>query len=417
MKKTEIAYTDANKVLAEITGDIVGYFDLSDLLDKVVSLVMRLLQAEVCSIFLEDKEKNPGRIRMVAGSGFAKTLVGKAEYEIGEGFTGFIAQTGRKFNIRNREDLQNLSHEGKFLWKGTFDSVQWPSARNEFRSLLAMPLKIKNHIFGVIKVENKDIAFGPYFSKEDECIFEMIANVVALAIENAKFHSRVETQLKAISAKAAHRINNQAANYDGIDLDFEEELENPICNKDNLRKIHKKLIETTTSLKRMTGEFRNLGKPMSLNRKHLSINDIVRDAAWFAKPPDYIKIELCLDETIPHVLIDERMSESIGELIRNAITALSNKPQKVEKHGLIRITTEYDEKIEKRYVNIKVDDNGPGFPPKFPVFEPFNSTDPKSSGLGLSTVKELIEMHNGTIRAISSDLGGACIKLNIPITD
>lgn len=415
MKVKGIEYSDINQVLSDITGSLVGQFNLEELLDKVVTLAMRLLNAEVCSIFLEDKEKHPNHIKMMAGSGFAKVLVGEAEYKIGEGFTGFIAQTGRKFNIKTQKELQSLINEetGEQIWRGKHDTQQWTSGENEFRNLIALPLKIKDQIFGVIKVENKHRDFGSFFSSEDERIFEIIANVVALAIENARLHSKTETQLKAISAKAAHRINNQATNYDGIDLDLESELKNPICNKQNLSLIHTRLIDTTKNLKKMIGEFKNYGKPLELQKKLCSINKIIKDEAWYAKPPKEIRIEADIDEAIPDLLLDEgRFAESIKELLSNSMKAISKTHRGA---GLIKITSTIIRKnAGEKEVIVKVEDSGPDFLPNFPVFEPFNSTDPQSTGLGLATVKELVEKHGGSIRAYTSSYGGACVEFTIP---
>lgn len=412
MKSQSLKYSDINTVLAEITSAIVGHFDLQDLLDRVVGLAMRLLNAEVCSVFLNDKQ-NPGHIRMMAGSGFAKKLVGKAEYKIGEGFTGFVAQTGLKFNIKSKKELVTLASEaeGSFIWKGKHDSQQWESGANEFRNMIALPLKIKNEIFGVIKVENKDRSFGNAFSEEDEGIFEIIANVVSMAIENARLHAEIETQLKAISAKAAHRINNQSATYDGIELDLLDEIQNPTCDKENLARICRALVTTTSNLKRLTSELKNYGRPITLNRKYLSINKIAQEEAWLAKPPEQITIELALDQTIPDILIDERFTESIRELLRNAITAIWSSEKRA---GMVRITTQLQIVSGNNIVVVRIEDDGPGFPPQFPVFEPFHSTNPQSSGLGLTTVKELVEQHGGKIQTCESSLGGACLEIRIP---
>lgn len=404
---------DINLVLSEITGELVGQFNLEDLLKKVVVLAMSLLNADVCSIFLEDKEKHPNVIKMMAGSGFAEVLVGKAEYKIGEGFTGFVAQTGQKFNIKTQMELKNLINEstGETIWKGKHDFEQWRSGENEFRNLLALPLKIKNEIFGVIKVENKRKECGDYFSSEDLRIFEIIANVVALAIENAKLHNKIESQLKTISAKAAHRLNNQAAKYDGIHVDLEEELQCQIPDKQNLVKICERIMDTTKNLKNMIKEFRSYGRPLELRKKHCSINQVIKDEIWYSKPPAEIVIIQDLDATIPNILLDEgRFAESMKELISNSIKAI-NKTKKIG--GRIKITTKQCTGAECN-VEIKIEDNGPNFPPNFPIFEPFNSTDPQSTGLGLATVKELIEKHGGSISAEDSPYGGACIKVNIP---
>ena len=412
--ENKLEYKDINQVLSDITGALVGQFYLKDLLDKVVTVAMRLLKAEVCSIFLEDKEKHPNRIKMMAGSGFAEVLIGEAEYEIGKGFTGFIAQTGRKFNIKDSKQLQNLKDEetGATIWEGKHDDKQWATGESEFRNLVALPLKIKNQIFGVIKVENKREDFGNYFSDEDERIFEIIANVVALAIENARLHSKIETQLKAISAKAAHRINNQAANYDGIELDLESELLDH-CNKDNLSFIHKRLIETTKNLKKMIGEFKNYGKPLIIEKKVSSINKIIKNEVWYAKPSEKIKIEHDLDDTLPDLLIDEgRFAESIKELIFNSMKAVEKN---LTEEGLIKLKTELKKEENIKEVIVNIEDSGPGFPESDLIFEPFYSTDTQSTGLGLATVKELVEKHGGTIQADKSILGGACIQFTIPI--
>jgi phosphoserine phosphatase RsbU/P len=188
-----------SSVLSVITGSLAGLIDLPKLLDRIVSLSMSLLHAEVCSIFLEYTEK-PEYIRMVAGSGFARKLVGKAEYQRGEGLTGYIAKSGAKLNIRSKEDLLNVvdNEGGEPVWKGKHDILQWPSGNNEFRNMIALPLKIGDHIFGVMKVENKELAKGLYFYKGDEEIFNILVNFVAMAIDNARLHARLAEQQRVI---------------------------------------------------------------------------------------------------------------------------------------------------------------------------------------------------------------------------
>ena len=173
-----------SKALAEVASAVVGHFKMQELLDQIIDITMKTLNAEVCSIFLEDREKNPGYIKCVAGSGFAKKIINIAEYKIGEGFTGSIAKLGLPLNIRNEEQLK------QYKWKGKYDNIQWTSGKSEFRNLIALPLRIKDRILGVIKVENK--INGAYFTDEDQTNFETISNVIALAIENAKLHEKTE---------------------------------------------------------------------------------------------------------------------------------------------------------------------------------------------------------------------------------
>jgi signal transduction histidine kinase len=284
---------------------------------------------------------------------------------------------------------------------------------NEFRNLIALPLKIKNQIFGVIKVENKIETVGTCFSSEDETIFEIIANVVSLAIENARLYQQIEGQLKAISAKAAHRINNQAANYDAIELDLEAELQSEICNKENVRTITDRLKLSTRNLKKMIAEFKNYGKPLQLDKQPCSFNKIVQDEIWLARPPEAIIIDRDLDEKIPEVSIDAgRFAEAIKELISNALRAVAKNPGK---GGRIHIQTHLASNTNPPVIVLSIEDTGPGFPLGLPLFQPFNSTDPQHIGVGLATVKELVRQHGGEIWAEKTDLGGARIQFTIPI--
>jgi signal transduction histidine kinase len=403
---------DINKVLADITGALVGQFKISILLDQVVETSMRTLNAEVCSIFLKDRENDPEILTMMAGSGFAEKLVGKAKYRIGEAFTGMIAKYGRKFNIKNREELEHLTVNDKHVWVGKFDEAQWPSGQSEFRNCIALPLKIKDQILGVIKVENKRREFGPCFTDADEQYIETIANVVALAVENVRLHEQTENQLKTIAAKAAHRINNQVTNYDAIQLDLDDQAGVTIPDRQKMKEMAKRIEVTTSSLKRMVSEFKNYGKPLVIERRPCDLNSIVSDEVWLAKPPANISITKELDPALPLVRLDAgRFAEAIKELLRNSTKAIGTRVGKIE----VKTFPPKPDGIIVSHVVIEISDTGPGFPPQFPVFEPFQSTDPQSTGLGLSTVKELVEAHSGIISASKNSQGGAIIRMQIPV--
>lgn len=76
-------------------------------------------------------------------------------------------------------------------------------------------------------------------------------------------------------------------------------------------------------------------------------------------------------------MMDGRISESIKELIFNAIKAISKTSRK---SGTINITSKLIKEKKGGVVLVRVEDSGPGFPQNFPIFEPFNSTDTQSTG-------------------------------------
>ena len=65
---------DVTLVLAQVASAVVGQFEMASLLNRIINTTMMALHAEVCSIFLEDKEDEPGVLKCVAGSGFARRL-------------------------------------------------------------------------------------------------------------------------------------------------------------------------------------------------------------------------------------------------------------------------------------------------------------------------------------------------------
>ena len=73
-------------------------------------------------------------------------------------------------------------------------------------------------------------------------------------------------------------------------------------------------------------------------------------------------------------------------------------------------------RLEGKRLVVLVRDEGPGFagaPEAF--FEPFATTKARGTGLGLSTVKRLIEAHHGSIHVESPDSGGARITVRLPL--
>jgi two-component system sensor histidine kinase AtoS len=70
----------------------------------------------------------------------------------------------------------------------------------------------------------------------------------------------------------------------------------------------------------------------------------------------------------------------------------------------------------KKRVEIRVRDEGPGIPPKAMarVFEPFYTTKEKGMGIGLFLAKKIVEAHGGTIEARSREGEGTEFRIELP---
>ena len=84
----------------------------------------------------------------------------------------------------------------------------------------------------------------------------------------------------------------------------------------------------------------------------------------------------------------------------------------------VRINAFYNE--NQRQAVIEVTDNGPGIPQHIlpdALFEPYKTTKPGGSGIGLWQVRRLMNSLNGTVSAENVSDNGARFVLKLPRVD
>jgi signal transduction histidine kinase len=110
----------------------------------------------------------------------------------------------------------------------------------------------------------------------------------------------------------------------------------------------------------------------------------------------------------------EKMNRVIENLIMNSKDAFFNANQEILKKNILVDTT-----CDKTGVVIRFSDNGPGIPEeiKASIFDPFTTTGKKTGvGLGLSTVRNIVASHSGTIEVKNDEkTGGAVFELIFPV--
>ncbi|HUB96983.1 MAG TPA: ATP-binding protein [Stellaceae bacterium] len=114
--------------------------------------------------------------------------------------------------------------------------------------------------------------------------------------------------------------------------------------------------------------------------------------------PNGVAVELDLKAGRDQARIDaERLRQVVINLHENAMQAMEATPG-----PRLAVRT----RAERQQIEIIFDDNGPGIAPEHlgKVFEPLFSTRPFGTGLGLATVKQIVEQHGGSIE-LASTLG------------
>jgi two-component system sensor kinase FixL len=161
-----------------------------------------------------------------------------------------------------------------------------------------------------------------------------------------------------------------------------------------------------------------------------TLNQLVRDLLLFARPPQPhpipVDVRSVLFATIDLLRGDDAHAEvrvtlageapaisADAELLKIVfLNLLINSAQAMKGHGTITI----DISPAPDMCRVVLTDSGPGIPPEIRarLFTPFVTTKARGTGLGLSTVKRLIEAHQGEIRVESPDAGGARVTVLLP---
>lgn len=121
-----------------------------------------------------------------------------------------------------------------------------------------------------------------------------------------------------------------------------------------------------------------------------------------------VEVQVKLDPAADRVLIDRiQVQQVILNLVRNAIEAMAESQVR-----RLRIASK---KAEGGYVEVSIDDSGPGLPDVIAgqLFQPFVSTKAEGMGLGLSICHTIVNGHGGRIWSQPSRLGGTAFHFTL----
>jgi PAS domain S-box-containing protein len=152
-------------------------------------------------------------------------------------------------------------------------------------------------------------------------------------------------------------------------------------------------------------------RPQELTLSNVDLNGLLRSLAallqpeWQAAGVDFV---LDLDPDLRSVRADE-------ELLRQAfLNVLLNACQAMPKGGTIRITTARD---QDEQVRVAIADEGVGIPTGDldKIFRLYYTTKPDGSGIGLSIVYRIVQLHDGSIDVSSEAGNGTTFVVRLPL--
>jgi len=166
------------------------------------------------------------------------------------------------------------------------------------------------------------------------------------------------------------------------------------------------IVGQVAAMKGLVDAFAQYARLPSPRIERLDINALVTEVLHMYEGS--IPIDSHLAAGLPPVAGDPALlGQVLVNLMKNAQEALEGSAA-----PLISVSTAQ----HGSQVSLCVQDNGHGFPEELwdRLFEPYVTSKPKGTGLGLPVVKKIVEEHHGSIAVDNPETGGARICVSLP---
>jgi PAS domain S-box-containing protein len=284
-------------------------------------------------------------------------------------------------------------------------------------SYICVPLRSGTRTLGAMTFVYTES--GRHYAEQDLAFAREVAARATLAIENAFAYKRVN-ELNQVKDEFLATLSHELRTPLNAILGYGYMLSKGTLNPEGQASAIAVLTRNAESLKQMIEEVLDVSRVASgklrLTVRPLDLAPIMDDAIATVQPAALAKgvtLQPAIDRHAPQVSGDaDRLRQVVWNLLSNAVK-FSQRGGRVD----LRLEALNDA------VRIVISDDGQGIDPAFlpHVFERFRQGESRGTreqgglGLGLAIVRELTELHGGTVAASSEGLGkGATFTVSLP---
>lgn len=289
-------------------------------------------------------------------------------------------------------------------------------------SVLCSPMALKEDHLVLLAARAEE---EPFFREADMEMFLILARSASAALENARLHAQLRAFIRQVeesqrallqaekmatagrlTASIAHEINNPLQAVQNC-LHLAGRAELPESERNSYLSLAQKELERLmNTVQRMLDFYR----PGALDRKPEDINELTRGVLQLVGQQlraRGINLQTRYARKMPTVLV-------VGDQIRQVLlNLLLNAMEAMENGGDLFLETS----AHKREVEVIIEDTGPGvaLDERPHIFEPFVSTKPKGTGLGLAVSYGIVAAHGGNLDLVAGRGRGACFRMTLPV--
>lgn len=205
-----------------------------------------------------------------------------------------------------------------------------------------------------------------------------------------------------VARRLAHEIKNPLTpiqlSAERLEMKLSGKLPDP--EQAILAKSVKTIVDQVDAMKRLVNEFRDYARLPAAELHALDLNALVADVLHlYGAENATVPVEAELDPRCPWIAGDaQQLRQVVHNLLQNAQDSTEQaRAGASEPVPPVRISTRWSE--SSRRVRLTVSDSGGGFPSHIlqRAFEPYVTTKPRGTGLGLAVVKKIADEHGARI--------------------
>jgi len=297
----------------------------------------------------------------------------------------------------------------------------------EIEAELVIPLSVKNRLEGILILTGK--ISGVPFSENDTEFLSILANQLAVTIENARLYEleknsnsqlrdtqnqliRLEklAALGELSATIAHEVNNPL----GIIKNYLALISQQLAAEDPNTPFYQVIKEEVDRIAKIVRQLLDFYRPKAEEISAVDLSQVLDETVLLVEKQltsSNIEVLRQLPRSLP------KIEASAGQLKQVFLNLLMNAREVMPSGGKLEVST----RAENGYVEAEVADSGEGIPEEYmeKIFEPFFTTKKEKggTGLGLSVCLGIVSKHGGTIRARNIKPKGAAFVVRLPLKE
>ena len=393
-------------LLVEAAGGLTRSLELADVLTAVLNLSNRLIDAQAYAIW---RLKPDGEHWQIAqSSGLSEKFRSTS--------TVRLPAAGMPHHPIIAGDLREIDYLAD----------RQEAYRNEgIESMLSIPLRIHGQVSGTLTFYYKRMQ---HFSEITVNLASALANLATSAIESAELYEResrsrrraeeADRRKDEFLATLAHELRNPLAPIRNS-LQILKMRDNDQVTADRVRAMMERQVQ---HLVRLVDDLLDVSRVMrgkvELRREDTDLAEVISRAVETVQPlidasGQHLSVSMT-DEPLPMYADTVRLTQVIGNL-------LSNASKYSDSNGRIQLSI----KREGTQAVVRLCDEGVGIAPEMlpRIFELFVQADHAATraqgglGIGLTLVKNLVALHDGTVEAFSEGVGkGSEFVVRLPLS-